>query len=79
MSFELERFIRNICSIAWTVFLFFTFSNMEAMHDTGITARKYTFVEKIHISLWLYSPLHLGHFFSFLILYTVGRTPWTGD
>jgi hypothetical protein len=21
----------------------------------------------------------LGHFFSFLILYTVGRTPWTGD
>jgi hypothetical protein len=32
------------------------------------------------ISLRLYSPLlDLGHFFSFLILYTVGRTPWTGD
>jgi hypothetical protein len=30
--------------------------------------------------LWLYSPfLGLGHFFSFLILYTVGRTPWTED
>jgi hypothetical protein len=30
--------------------------------------------------LWLYSPLlALGRFFSFLILYTVGRTPWTGD
>jgi hypothetical protein len=30
--------------------------------------------------LWLYSPLlDLGRFFSFLILYTVGRTPWTGD
>jgi hypothetical protein len=30
--------------------------------------------------LWLYSPLlGLGHFFSFLIVYTVGRTPWTGD
>jgi hypothetical protein len=29
--------------------------------------------------LWLYSPLlDLGHIFSFLILYTVGRTPWTG-
>jgi hypothetical protein len=23
--------------------------------------------------------LGLGRFFSFLILYTVGRTPWTGD
>jgi hypothetical protein len=32
------------------------------------------------IYLWLYSPLlDLGRFFSFLILYTVGRTPWTGD
>jgi hypothetical protein len=29
-------------------------------------------------SLWLYSPSDLGHFFSFLILYTIGRTPWTG-
>jgi hypothetical protein len=29
--------------------------------------------------LWLYSPLlGLGRFFSFLITYTVGRTPWTG-
>jgi hypothetical protein len=31
------------------------------------------------LSLWLYSPLDLSRFFSFLILYTVGRTPWTGD
>jgi hypothetical protein len=31
------------------------------------------------IPLWLYSRLDLGRFFSFLILYTVGRTPWTGD
>jgi hypothetical protein len=31
------------------------------------------------VSLWLYSPLlDLGRFFSFLILYTVGRTHWTG-
>jgi hypothetical protein len=30
--------------------------------------------------LWLYSPLlGLGRFFSFLILYIVGRTPWTWD
>jgi hypothetical protein len=32
------------------------------------------------IIFWLYGPfLGLGSFFSFLILYTVGRTPWTGD
>jgi hypothetical protein len=32
------------------------------------------------LSLWLYSPLlDLGSFFNFLILYTVGRTPLTGD
>jgi hypothetical protein len=30
-------------------------------------------------SVWLYNRLELGHFFSFLILYTVGRTPLTGD
>jgi hypothetical protein len=30
--------------------------------------------------LWLYSPLlGLARFLSFLILYTVGRTPWTGN
>jgi hypothetical protein len=29
-------------------------------------------------SIWLHSPSDLGHFFSFLIIYTVGRTPWTG-
>jgi hypothetical protein len=32
------------------------------------------------IILGLYGPLlGLGRFFSFLILYAVGRTPWTGD
>jgi hypothetical protein len=32
------------------------------------------------IYLWLYSPLLcLGRFFGFLIFYTVGRIPWTGD
>jgi hypothetical protein len=30
-------------------------------------------------SLWLYSLLDLGRFFSFFIVYTVSRTPWTGD
>jgi hypothetical protein len=36
------------------------------------------FVPFIH--QWLYSSLlRPGHFFSFVILYTIGRTPWTGD
>jgi hypothetical protein len=29
-------------------------------------------------SLWLYSPSNFGRLFSFLILYTVGTTPWMG-
>jgi hypothetical protein len=33
----------------------------------------------LSLSSWLCSPLDLGPFFSFLILYTVSRTPWTGD
>jgi hypothetical protein len=36
--------------------------------------------ESSDVYLWLYSSLwDLGHFFSFFIFYTVGRTPWTGD
>jgi hypothetical protein len=33
----------------------------------------------LSLSVWLYSLLDLGRSFSFLILYTVGRTPWTGE
>jgi hypothetical protein len=33
----------------------------------------------INIIMALQPLLGLGRFFSFLILYTVGRTPWTGD
>jgi hypothetical protein len=34
----------------------------------------------IPLPLWLYSPvLDLGHFYSFLIFFTVGRSLWTGD
>jgi hypothetical protein len=36
--------------------------------------------ELLLLLLLLYSPsLGLGRFFSFLILYTVGRISWTGD
>jgi hypothetical protein len=33
----------------------------------------------LFFSLWNCSRFDLGRFFNFLILYTVGRTPWTGD
>jgi hypothetical protein len=33
----------------------------------------------IYLSMALYPLLGLGRFFSSLIFYTVGRTPWTGD
>jgi hypothetical protein len=31
------------------------------------------------LSLWFYILLDLGRFISLLIIYKVGRTPWTGD
>jgi hypothetical protein len=50
----------------------------------GIYHRQVRFSPRIlllspSLFLWLYSPLDLGRFFNFLILYIVGRTPWTGD
>jgi hypothetical protein len=40
-----------------------------------------TFIRQLLLLLlWIYSPLlGPGRFFSFLVLYTVGRTTWTGD
>jgi hypothetical protein len=45
-----------------------------------VFSRRRLFRTYIFILFWLYnSLLDIGRFFSFLILYTVGRTPWTGD
>jgi hypothetical protein len=47
---------------------------------TGIGIRPIYLSIYLSIYLWLYNPLlDLGRFLSFLILYTVGRTPWMGD
>jgi hypothetical protein len=58
-----------------------------ALHDAKVFLENFThfvkespaFIDaKVHynsLSLWLYSPLDLGRFFTFLILYAVGRTP----
>jgi hypothetical protein len=48
----------------------FSFSNVHSLYSLSFFS----------LSLWLYSPFDLARFFfNFLILYTVGRTPWTGD
>jgi hypothetical protein len=52
---------------------------LESNPDSSLHWLILTFVIVYFFSLWLYSPLDLGRFFNFLILYTVGRTPWTGD
>jgi hypothetical protein len=45
-----------------------------------ISAIKTTWLTNLSLYLWLDSPsLDLGRFFSFLILFTVGMTPWAGD
>jgi hypothetical protein len=47
----------------------------------GINFGSYRFCVPLPLTYrWLYSPLlDFGRFFSFLILYTVGRTPWMED
>jgi hypothetical protein len=51
-----------------------SFPLLNLMSETG------PFSETLLIYLWLYSALlDLCSFFSFLILYTVGGTPWTVD
>jgi hypothetical protein len=48
--------------------------------DTAIRTLLILLLLLLLLFLWLYGPLlDLGRFFSLLILYTVGRTPWTGD
>jgi hypothetical protein len=59
-----------------------TFSLYTHIHTHANTrSRSHSLALSLSVSVcvWLYSPTDLGRFFSFLILYRVGRTPWTGD
>lgn len=59
-----------------------TFSHYQTWltWNTGASWQNiFGFVQSLFLSLWLYSPLDLGRFFSFLILYRVGRTLWMED
>jgi hypothetical protein len=49
-------------------------------HSTAVLTCALYYKKNIIIIICLYSPLlGIWPIFSFLILYTVGRTPWTGD
>jgi hypothetical protein len=57
---------------------------VESVHffivDKETNVCSWPFISTTMTMMMMYSSLlGLGHFFSFLILYTVGRTPWTGD
>jgi hypothetical protein len=60
------------------IFLCFNVSQKVLSLSLSLSLSIYIYIY-IYIYIWLYSPLNFGRFFSFLILYTVGRTPWTGD
>jgi hypothetical protein len=47
--------------------------------DKIITLQSIEPTLSLSLSLWLYNLLLDLDFFSFLILYAVGRTPWRGD
>jgi hypothetical protein len=52
--------------ISWT-----SISILRRLYSIGL-------ISSFSLYLWLYSPLDLARFFSFLILYIFGRTPWMG-
>jgi hypothetical protein len=56
-----------------------TYERWRNMEESKELLFPQTHRQKTSLSLWLCSPLDLGLFFSFLILYTISRTPWTGD
>jgi hypothetical protein len=58
-------YYRNVLSFAYT--------SSVCLYDEILTLFSQFF------SVWLYSSLDLGRFFSSLILYTVGRVPLMGD
>jgi hypothetical protein len=69
---------------AWSVFCCPRFLQYLLISWGYFFPRHITSIVSIYLSIYLfmylYSPLlDLGRFFSFFILYTVGRTPWMGD
>jgi hypothetical protein len=51
----------------------------DTVSSSGYVAPNGGSAESLIITIWLYSSFCLGRIFSFLILYTVGLTPWRGD
>jgi hypothetical protein len=74
--------LSNNCVLLWSTSV--TFSQMHLAPSAIYTIYLWRSLSLItygcfSFSLWLYSPLDLSRFFNFLVLYTVGGTPWTED
>jgi hypothetical protein len=70
--------VRLVCSSIITMETTFLRNVRHSQDYTALNLRRLYPSQPIY--LWLYSLLFdLGLFFSFLILYTIGKTPWTGD
>jgi hypothetical protein len=74
-----STFLRNVGELhgvqSQEEMLFTTQSSFPMTRVLFPTSYSYSFIHQ-----WLYSPLlGPGPFYSFVILYTVDRTPWTGD
>jgi hypothetical protein len=63
-------------ALYWT---FVSVPDLGLMTDEYRTQAKCWLSLSLSLSLWLYSPLDPGGVFSYLILYTIRRTLWTGD
>jgi hypothetical protein len=56
--------------------MYVPYSQFTTSGKRGLTKRNTTIYVPMILRPFLLGP---GRFFSFLILYTAGRTPWTGD
>jgi hypothetical protein len=81
-SRKVSDFLRDYtASHSWRQYSLFQIflGDLQLRSPSKMATKTKKFSQLTSIYLWLYSPLlDLCRFFSFLIFYTVGRTPWTG-
>jgi hypothetical protein len=75
----LNRIVSSICNSGDLKLLIFNISAIHLSEVDRASLFTLSLSLSLSLSLWLYSPLDLGRSFSFLILYTVCRTPCMGD
>jgi hypothetical protein len=72
---------KSLTSLCLWLGSFYVFTEQQYNGNVNYDATKEIITQfLICVYLWLCSPLlNLGRIFSFLILYTIDRTPWTSD